>query len=148
MYSLATAWVLVLLRVPLGPWFLPLALLRSGASGLQLAWNVVLGREQPLDSHVRSDWVLLAGALLLAQAYALAAHVGSGPEMTAVGAAMLVPYSLLQLRVAERSRRRAWVTRAQRQLARRPRARQPLWLCERPPVSLLGGAAPAATRAA
>ncbi len=150
-YSLGSAWALVLLRAPLGPWFAPLALVRSAFSACQLAWNVALGREQPLERHERSDWALLALTLLLAQAYALVAEFGGGLEMTAVGAAMLVPYSFLQMRMVERSRRRHWVTRAERLVASSQPAAvavRVVWRPERPAARLVASVAGVAKRAA
>jgi hypothetical protein len=103
--SLASAWVIVLGASVLGPLFWPLACARFVASIAQTGLNVSLGRVRPIGSATRLDKWLVAG--VFAGAY-LGAGLGRVTgDMTSPGLLlpMLLPFSMLQLRMTRRALR-------------------------------------------
>lgn len=101
--SLVSLWVAVLLMGPLGWAFAPLAALRTGLSLLQTGLNLRLGRIAPLEHQTRFDWLLVGGVFVGAYfAAGVSTFTGSGLS-TSLLIPMLMPFSLLQLRMTARS---------------------------------------------
>lgn len=103
MGTLLSTWVLVALAAPLAWIVVPLFALRTAASTVQSFLNIRLGRRHSIDRPTRVDWVLVASIFVLAEA---AAFITRSPEALPFAwmAAMLAPYTLLQLRMYGRSR--------------------------------------------
>lgn len=120
---LAFAWVLVLCRGAFGPAALPLAAVRTTGSLVQFGWNLRLGRKQPLPPPGFRDWLLVALTLAGAAGYSVVSQAqpaGWSWLGFAAGLALLIPYSLVQLRMAERSLRAEIVAGMEGLLAGRP----------------------------
>jgi hypothetical protein len=94
---------------PLGWLFAPVAVVRTALSLVQSVLNVRLGRRLPLDRQDRLDWLMVAGVFAGAYFAAGVSHFsGSGISPFTV-LPMLVPFSILQMRMVARSRRAALV---------------------------------------
>lgn len=90
---------------------------------LQLTWNVQLGRVQPLPPHDRLDWLLVLATVAAAAAYgALSAAQTAAPSwsVAVTGIAMLLPYTGVQLRMMNRSRRAEVLAQMDRLVHARP----------------------------
>lgn len=101
--SLASAWALILGSPLLGPLLWPLAAVRFGASSAQTVLNILLGRDVPVGGVDRLDKCLVAA--IFAGAYAAAGIGRLTGDMTApwLFLPMLLPFSVLQARMAQRS---------------------------------------------
>jgi hypothetical protein len=103
-WSLASAWMLVVLMPVLGWLVAPLAVVRSGTSFVQTGLNIRLGKHVPVGRPDRWDWSLLAGVFALAY---VAAGVSYATEMSQYSpvlmAPLLLPFTALQLRMVRRS---------------------------------------------
>ena len=101
--SLLTAWLLALASYPLGILILPIVVLRSAASLLQLALNHRLSRRVPFPRRDRYDWALMGATLAGSCLFSVCQRL-FGPEWTAVHLLLvLIPFSGLQLRAVARS---------------------------------------------
>lgn len=117
------AWAIVFLQGALGPVASLLALVRLAGSMLQLSWNIQLGRVQPLSPHDRTDWLLVLATIAGAAIYGAASSgVATAPpwSVAVAGSAMLLPYSAVQLRMVNRSRRAQVVAQLHRLVSARP----------------------------
>ncbi len=101
--SLISLWAVFMLMGPLGWLFAPIAGVRSVLSFAQAGLNVRLGRRVPLEKQTRLDWLLVGGVFAGAYfAAGVSQFTGSGlsPQLVVP---MLLPFSLLQVRMAARS---------------------------------------------
>jgi hypothetical protein len=102
-------WCVFLFMGPLGWLFAPVAAVRTLLSLAQTVLNVRLGRNLPLDTQTRLDWALVGA--VFAGAY-LAAGVTEFSEASLsplLMIPMLLPFSILQVRMVSRSMRAAVV---------------------------------------
>ena len=107
--SLLSLWGAVLLMGPLGWLFAPVAAIRTGLSLAQTVLNVRLGRSLPLDDQDRLDWLMVAGVFAGAYFAAGVSHFSGAGISPFTLLPMLVPFSVLQMRMVTRSRRAALV---------------------------------------
>ncbi len=94
---------MVMLGGFLGPALIPLAAVRFGTSAVQSWLNIRLGKRRPVAQQTRLDYALLG--LIFAGAY-LAAGIGQATGDLAsphLYLPMLVPFSILQWRMTQRS---------------------------------------------
>ncbi len=103
--SLASAWVIVMLSGLLGPLLMPLAAIRFVASAIQSWLNIRLGRRNPVCKQTRGDYVLIG--LIFAGAYLSVGlgHFTGNMTSPVLYVPMLVPFSVLQVRMTVRSYR-------------------------------------------
>lgn len=101
--SLLSLWAFVLLMGPLGWLFAPLTVFRSVLSFAQTGLNVRLGRRVPLEQQTRLDWLLVAGIFAGAYYAAGVSHFTGDGITTTLLVPMLLPFSLLQVRMTTRS---------------------------------------------
>jgi hypothetical protein len=101
--TLLATWGLVILAAPLAWVMFPLFAVRTAASTVQSVLNIRLGRRHSISKPTRFDWALVASIFVLAE---IAAFATRSPESLPFAwmAAMLAPYTLLQLRMYARSR--------------------------------------------
>lgn len=108
--SLLSLWGAVVLMGPLGWLFAPAAAIRTVLSLGQTFLNVRLGRASPLDRQDRLDW-LLVGAVFAGAYFAAGVSHFSGEGLSPfLLFPMLLPFSILQLRMVARSRQAALVS--------------------------------------
>lgn len=107
--SLLSLWGAVLLMGPLGWLFAPVAGVRTVLSLAQSLLNVRLGRRLPLDHQDRLDWLMVGGVFTGAYFAAGVSHFSGAGISPFTLLPMLVPFSILQLRMVARSRRAALV---------------------------------------
>ena len=101
--SLVSLWAVVLLMAPLGWLFAPLAGVRTALSFAQTGMNLRLGRRAPLEKQTRIDWLLVGGVFVGAYFAAGVSHFAGTGLTTVLVVPMLLPFSLLQVRMAARS---------------------------------------------
>jgi len=101
--SLISAWILVLFSGVLGPILAPLAAIRFVFSGGQTWLNIRLGRRNPVDRQTRLDWFMVT--LIFAGAYVAVGigHVVGDLTAPVNYVPMLIPFTVLQVRLARRS---------------------------------------------
>ncbi len=107
--SLASLWLIALLAGPLAWLFAPLAAVRMVLSLAQTLLNVRLGRTSPLESQTAADWLLVAGGFAGAYIAAGVTQFTATPPSAPLLAPMLIPFSILQIRMVSRSHRAALV---------------------------------------
>ena len=99
----------------LGWLLLPLMVVRTGLSLVQSFLNIRLGRRFPVGRTTRSDWGLMASVFAGAYIGAGIGQFSGSMESPLLFLPMLLPFSVLQLRMAVRAYRanqRARVARA------------------------------------
>lgn len=101
--SLLSLWAVFMLMGPLGWLFAPIAGVRSLLSMVQTGLNIRLGRMAPLEKQTRFDWALVGAVFAGAYFAAGVAQFGGTGLTPAVVVPMLLPFSLLQIRMAGRS---------------------------------------------
>ena len=101
--SLVTLWVVVLAMGWLGMFMVPLAATRTVASFGQTALNVRLGRQIPVMKQSRLDWLLIAAIFAGAEGAAVAATVTGNMHSPLLYLPMLIPFTVLQIRMTNRS---------------------------------------------
>jgi hypothetical protein len=103
--SLASAWGIVMLSGVLGPLLLPLAAIRFITSAAQTWLNIRLGKSHPVNGQTRFDYVLIG--LIFVGAYVAVGigHVTGNMTSPVVYVPMLIPFSVLQVRMMNRSYR-------------------------------------------
>lgn len=101
--SLLSLWAVVLLMGPLGWLFAPLAGLRTVLSFGQTGLNLRLGRRVPLEEQTKFDWLLVGGVFVGAYFAAGVSHFTGNGVTTTLLVPMLLPFSMLQVRMAARS---------------------------------------------
>ncbi len=101
--SLVSLWAVVLLMGPLGWLFMPLTVIRSVLSFAQTGLNVRLGRAVPLEKQTRFDWALVGGVFAGAYLAAGVSHFTGSGITAPLLVPMLLPFSLLQVRMTARS---------------------------------------------
>lgn len=107
--SLLSLWGAVLLMGPLGWLFAPVAAIRTVLSLAQSVLNVRLGRRLPLERQDRLDWLMVAGVFAGAYFAAGVSHFSGAGISPFTVLPMLVPFSILQMRMVARSRHAALV---------------------------------------
>lgn len=107
--SLLSLWGAVLLMGPLGWLFAPVTGVRTFLSLAQTVLNVRLGRSHPLDRQDRLDWGLVGGVFVGAYFAAGVSHLSGAGLSPLLLVPMLVPFSVLQVRMVTRSRQAALV---------------------------------------
>lgn len=101
--SLVTLWVVVLAMGSLGVFLVPLAAVRTAASFGQTALNVRLGKRTPVEKQSKLDWWLVAAIFAGAEGAAVAAHVTGNMHSPLLYLPMLLPFTILQVRMTSRS---------------------------------------------
>lgn len=101
--SLLSLWAVFMLMGPLGWLFAPLAAVRSVLSFAQTGLNVRLGRKVPLEKQNRVDWALVAAVFAGAYLAAGVSELGGRGLSPVLLLPMLLPFSVLQVRMAARS---------------------------------------------
>jgi hypothetical protein len=102
--SLASAWLLLALMPVVGWLVAPLAVLRSGASFVQTGLNIRLGRHVPVAKADRWDWGLVGSVFVLAYVAAGVSYATGMPHYSPMlMAPLLLPFSVLQVRMVRRS---------------------------------------------
>jgi len=112
--SLTSAWLLIFLAPMLGWLLVPLMVVRTGLSLLQSFLNIRLGRSFPIGRATRSDWGLMACVFAGAYIGAGIARFSGDMQSPLLFLPMLLPFSVLQLRMAVRSYRAHQCARAAR----------------------------------
>ncbi len=101
--SLIALWAVVLGMGLLGVLLVPLAAIRTVASFGQTALNVRLGKQVPVQKQTKFDWWLIAAIFAGAEGAAVAANVTGNMHSPLLYLPMLLPFTLLQLRMTNRS---------------------------------------------
>ncbi len=101
--SLIALWAVVLAMGSLGVLLVPLAALRTVASFGQTALNVRLGKQVPVQKQTKLDWLLIASIFAGAEGAAVVANVTGNMHSPLLYLPMLLPFTLLQLRMTNRS---------------------------------------------
>lgn len=107
--SLVSLWLLAIFMSPLSWLCAPLAALRTVISLAQTLLNVRLGRQVALEGPSRIDWALIGGVFAGAYVAAGVTHFTGVSLSFALLVPMLVPFSVLQVRMVARSFEAAFV---------------------------------------
>lgn len=121
--SLAGTAFIVLFPALLGPFFLPVALVRGGAGLLQTLLNRNLSLSSPLDPRSPVDWLFLAGFM----AAGLAAYWVPSMGGSVLGAEMLFAPALICYVVFQHRAVGLSFAAAERDVQRELRIRRRLW---------------------
>ena len=101
--TLASAWMLLFL-VPMAGWLLlPFMGVRTGLSLLQSFLNIRLGRRFPVGTSTRLDWGLMFSVFAGAYIGVGAGRLSGDMQSPLLFLPMLLPFSVLQVRMAVRS---------------------------------------------
>ncbi|MEO6398224.1 MAG: hypothetical protein ABIP13_07120 [Tepidiformaceae bacterium] len=101
--SLVTLWFVIFSMGSLGVFLVPLAALRTLASFVQTALNVRLGKHVPVEKQSKLDWLLVAAIYVGAEGAAVAANITGSMQSPLLYVPMLLPFTLLQVRMTGRS---------------------------------------------
>lgn len=101
--SLASAWAIVALSGVLGPLLIPITGARFVASLAQTWLNIRLGKAQPVASQDRIDYALIGLVFVGAYVAVGIGHLTGSMTSPVVYLPMLVPFSLLQVRMTRRA---------------------------------------------
>lgn len=101
--SLVTLWVVIFAMGSLGVLMIPLAATRTVASFGQTALNVRLGRQVPVEKQSKLDWLLVVAIFVGAEGAAVAASVTGNMHSPLLYLPMLIPFTVLQIRMTNRS---------------------------------------------
>lgn len=82
---------------------MPLAAIRTGASLVQTALNIRLGRKIPVAQQTKLDWALVASIFVGAEIAAIYGHFSGNLQSPLIYLPMLLPFSVLQWRMTTRS---------------------------------------------
>ena len=101
--SLLSLWFVILAMGSLGVFLVPLAAIRTAASFAQTALNVRLGKQAPVEKQSKLDWWLVAAIFVGAEGAAVAANVTGNMHSPLLYLPMLLPFTVLQIRMTNRS---------------------------------------------
>lgn len=112
MVSLVALWAVLMFMGPLGWLFVPVTAVRSVLSFAQAFLNVRLGRKAPVDAQTRVDWALVGAIFAGAYVAVGAGHLIGTMNSPLLFIPLLIPFSVLQARMAARSYRAAELAKA------------------------------------